>query len=427
MSIEMQEERQNMEQEEAPAVCADCGAEIAEDDVIDVGGDDYCPDCAGTCEECGNSFINDDLHYTGNEMVCDDCGFRCDDCGEWELESNRGGDSHMALCQSCAEHYYCCNDCDSLYHEENGGYCEECDRSLCDSCLSAHDHEEEEEESRDLIHDYSYKPRPNFYGTGGPYLGVELEIEANGSSSRDTIADELSENEKIYLKHDGSLGTYGVEIVSHPATLAYHLENLGWKSIFKTCTNVGATSHDPGTCGLHVHINKTFFEPDYELNCLKIIYFFDRHWDHLVKFSRRNGSLSYCQKPDNTETNEHAAVREHEGKGRYYAVNLCPTNTIEIRLWRGTLRLDTFLATLQFTELLARWIKNVSVQELQRSSWAECLRGILTVKYAELVEYLNKRGLINATLNSQLSLLEDNAEVPPLDMNLEPITEGEEI
>ena len=74
------------------------------------------------------------------------------------------------------------------------------------------------------------------------------------------------------------------------------------------------------------------------------------------------------------------------GLGRYTAVNLTNTFTVELRIFRGTLRYKTFMATLQFVDLLCEMAIN------QTMTWKEFAETVSADK-AELKEYLKIRGL----------------------------------
>jgi hypothetical protein len=58
---------------------------------------------------------------------------------------------------------------------------------------------------------------------------------------------------------------------------------------------------------------------------------------------------------------------------RYYAVNLTNDNTLEIRLWRGTLNKQTFEATLKFTQRLAEICKYTRAVELAKMTFEDLL------------------------------------------------------
>ena len=77
---------------------------------------------------------------------------------------------------------------------------------------------------------------------------------------------------------------------------------------------------------------------------------------YIVPFSRRNIETMerWAAKPSlscmETETENEIMdkVKWYKSDGRYKAINLQNDNTIEFRLFRGTLKLNTFIASLQF-------------------------------------------------------------------------------
>ena len=78
--------------------------------------------------------------------------------------------------------------------------------------------------------------------------------------------------------------------------------------------------------------------------------------------------------------------------GRYVAVNLENYNTIEFRLFRGTLRYKTFLATLQLVDEICYCAINMTDKEMEDLSWSDFVSRILPKKY-ELIEYLKSKRL----------------------------------
>ena len=85
--------------------------------------------------------------------------------------------------------------------------------------------------------------------------------------------------------------------------------------------------------------------------------------------------------------------------GRYYAVNLCNHNTIEFRLFRGTLKLNTLLATLQMVDRICSLAINHDDEDLQTLSWSEFVSHI---EAPELIQYLKERRLyINEEINDE--------------------------
>ena len=337
-------------------------------------------------------------------MVCKYCRehgsyHQCEDCGDWFLnEDMRGDDNDIWVCDYCYdESWYTCNNCECLVHADDVHEINDC--YYCETCA------EEIEDENETIHDYSYKPDPDFYHTqedfthGTPlYMGVELEVDKGEDPQK--LAEELQGNvSEIYCKHDGSLED-GVEIVSHPCTLAYHTDELDWEWIRKKCCEYGFTSHDAGTCGLHVHVNRDFFgnnQNEIDLNIAKVVLLVNRFWEsHMIPFSRRTEEqLNHwaskneitLEDDDNDATLANKA-RDLRNKGRYYAVNLRNANTIEFRLFRGTLKASTFNATLQFVDTLCRFAKELNINDINKTTWEDIFRD---VDYPDLIDYLTKR------------------------------------
>lgn len=93
----------------------------------------------------------------------------------------------------------------------------------------------------------------------------------------------------IYIKCDGSLDD-GMEIVTHPMSLDYHLEKFCWDALTARAIKLGYRSHQTSTCGLHVHVSRDGLGETYEeqeATISRILYFTEAHWNELLKFSRR--------------------------------------------------------------------------------------------------------------------------------------------
>ena len=260
------------------------------------------------------------------------------------------------------------------------------------------------------IRNYSYKPEPIFYGNGKRFLGVELEIDRGGKDPDNAqelldIVNHGSEKH-IYIKSDSSLDE-GLELVTHPMTLDYHLNEFNWESILKTAVSMGYRSHQTSTCGLHVHVSRDAFgdnEDEQEEVISRILYFVEHHWLELVKFSRRTeSSLNRWAARFGYEPTPSAIMNKAKSYyGRYYAVNLCNRNTIEFRLFRGTLKLNTLLATLQLVDKICSTAMNLDDDELQALSWSEFVSHIT---HPELIQYLKERQLyINEEINNEEEL-----------------------
>ena len=84
-----------------------------------------------------------------------------------------------------------------------------------------------------------------------------------------------------------------------------------------------------------------------------------------------------------------------------YPVNLCNYSTIEFRLFRGTLKYNTFIATLQFVDMICDVAISMSQSELEELSWSEFVKRI---EHTELIQYLKERRLY---INDEVIVEED--------------------
>ena len=358
-------------------VCAICGTEISLEEATTFHDQTLCPSCLQAhtviCQYCNQRVWDEDIHYDEGQAICPDCF-----------------DQHFLTCVGCGR----------VIHENEARYLDdEEDYPYCHSCY-------EDREGQEAIHDYSYKPEPIFYGQGPRYFGVELEIDGAGESRSNARAllDIFNQDHRLaYIKHDGSL-TDGLEIVTHPLSLDYHLKQAPWQEVMARAVQQGYTSHQAGTCGLHIHISRTAFgreERKQDQAIARILYFFEKHWEELLKFSRRTQAQlnrwasRYGYKEQPREILDHAKKGCHAG--RYTCVNLTNDETIEFRIFRGTLKYNTLIATLQLLDKICDVAIFLSDEELKAMSWTTFVSGC---QAPELVQYLKERRLyVNEPVN----------------------------
>ena len=256
------------------------------------------------------------------------------------------------------------------------------------------------------IRSYSYKPAPRFMGGSAEtalMYGIELELDNfTGDVDAEDYAKWVHGNfeNRLYCKRDGSLDD-GVEVVSHPATLAYHMRRMGWSDVLGVASDVGAQSHDCETCGLHVHVGRAALgntAEARELCIAKLLILTERFYDdELLKFSRRGhyemhrwakkttAGVVSSDKRDAVLVKAKHANANHD---RYTALNLTNHATIEFRIFRGTLNPQTFAATLQLVDCMVRWCKQHTLQEVIGCTFADIVK---TCKYPELAAYCIRR------------------------------------
>ena len=260
-----------------------------------------------TCCACGEAHPLEDRTEVDGHEFCRPCleeeTVICRECGRRILREDNAGDEDTPLCHSCYDRYYTnCTRCGAVLELERAYYLDgdpDEVEPMCHGCYTLRTDPGE-------IHSYYYKPDPIFYGEGGRYFGVELEIDGAGERSdrageRSDRAGERSDRawqlvnaansnglEHIYIKHDGSLED-GMEIVTHPMTLGYHLTEMPWGAVVAAAICMGYTSHKACTCGLHVHVNRSAFGPSEEAQeavIARILFFVENHWKGLAALAR---------------------------------------------------------------------------------------------------------------------------------------------
>lgn len=354
-------------------ICSGCGAEHPMENCTLFDGQELCPSCL---EE--------------KTTLCDHCGDRI-----WRDEAE--GNDSITLCHYCYENeYVTCTECGVLLPNRDAYYLEDDeDNPYCCHCYTEHPRHK-------AIHEYYYKPEPVFYGEGPRYFGIELEIDEGGelSANAEKLLKLANENhELLYAKHDGSLDD-GFELVSEPCSMTYHHAEVPWLPVLQKAASLGYTSHKAGTCGLHIHVSRAAFgetEEQQDLSIARILYFVEKHWEELLKFSRRTEAqlnrwaARYGYKDQPKEILDH--VKKGYGGGRYTCVNLTNTDTIEFRMFRGTLKYNTFLATLQLVNRICDVALSYSDAEVKALSWTSFVSGIDGSRYPELITYLKERRL----------------------------------
>lgn len=278
-----------------------------------------------------------------------------------------------------------------------------------------------------MIHNYSYKPAPEIgYKNDRESrehltFGVELECEPRndgGNVRMDAyeLSDRLDEipGGRTYCKSDGSLSN-GVEIVTHPGTLAHHMYVMHWRQIQRTCEKAGFRSHDAANSGLHVHVGRAQLgSTDAERDDVtrKVQVLFALYTAELTRFSRRRRSCleqwapidrlgvtpddirrvsSGAQLASWASARVPAYLSNHND--RYTAVNVTNSATVEIRIFRGTLKRDTLIAAIQLVSNVFEYAMAHDWADIPASTWAD----VAAYKpYKELVNYMIARGLLDA-------------------------------
>lgn len=335
------------------------------------------------CDDCGEIVDVDDTHTTADDrIICDDCYSddysTCDECGQIFHTDETSDISDQCVCDDCRENYYSeCPQCGELFRTEDGCYDEDSEETYCsETCLN-------EATGGRYFHEYGYKPRPVFHKCEDEaevpgYYGVELELELDGADRPSTAKDiVLTGDDFVYCKHDGSLSD-GIEIVSHPGSYAFHMTDM-WKKVIDTAVDAGMQAET--TCGLHIHASRTLFgttQLGQELTIAKVLYCFERLWDKIVIFSRRE-SVSYIEdwasksatgiKGNDDASTVRNKLRKNGPQSRYSAVNLCNSNTVEFRIFASTTDVSELQGSIGFVHTLIMYCNTHTIKQCQLLTW----------------------------------------------------------
>lgn len=397
------------------ATCDDCGGVTPTGDCCTThDGRNICPDCADDyayCDDCGELYPLDYLERVnpgayGERYICPGCldaYTRCDCCGGYySRERIWAEDDYRAICDDCCYDYYVCNDCGAIVDADDA-YTGDDGETYCNECIDDH---------RGARHDYSYKPYPDPHRLDTEdrtALLYGVELETDHGDDPDGLARKLDRlGLPIYCKHDGSLDD-GVEIVTHPATLAYHMARMRWDVITAYALRDNAESHNAGTCGLHVHVGRaqlrTATRDSGDVADALTVLCCALHAP-LTVLSRRSEStmqrwsawnmtvydLLPCDDDDAVRSALLTRLMHSDGRGRYQAVNRQNCDTVELRIFRGTLKLTTIYATLQLVDTLVKYAQTHDMLACMRTTWAD-FTATIPANYVYIRNYIRDRGL----------------------------------
>jgi hypothetical protein len=219
-----------------------------------------------------------------------------------------------------------------------------------------------------------------------------------------------------YLKHDGSLNS-GFEIVTHPMSHDFFKHEAGdffaVLEALRTQSGIRVKSWDTRTCGLHIHISRTGFNGGAHMHrFLNLVYsnpeFYStlagRTSDQWAKFTdiyqreyARNAEGERIYHDDGTgyeittkRTFMHKLDR-NRNSDRYSAVNTNNRETLEMRIFRGTVNGDTIKAQLDLAHASVEYTRTLTVQDIQQGALSADLFMWYIFQHEELYPELSAR------------------------------------
>jgi len=269
---------------------------------------------------------------------------RCIACDNRFDPSNAYGEALEFCSEYCATNFFRCQGCRSIFSHR--------DRSVrsgntCRWCLRER---------------FTYTPIGD-----PPHVGVEVEVESNGEEFDMAYSETLKALPLNFatLKEDGSLSEYGFEIVSRPASYVEHV--AAWRPFFAAFRSGKfgrLQAWSTGTCGLHVHICRNGGQPN-PFNSPSDIWQLSQHAQALlvcfVNLPRHRDFIQCMAGRDansyTTFQKKRMATAAQRTGFKYEAVNLEHANTLEFRIFKGTLKEQSFFKAIEFVLALSEFCR----------------------------------------------------------------------
>lgn len=247
---------------------------------------------------------------------------------------------------------------------------------------------------------------PNLYG---------VELEASTNKSIQEIIDAQAE---VFLlgKHDGTISGSKrtmVELVTRPQDLRTH--RRAWAKFMgnfydrETATYPDWDVTRNTNNGMHVHIDRAAFADDAHQK--RFAYFFAHPLtrDFVIAISERDAATMsrWAQFPswssNSTDRVIYDRALEHfDGMGKYSAVNLQKSATIEIRIFKGLFSYATIMKNLEFCDAALEFTRSLGVAQLTVEGFNNWINALPTRRYKSLRLFISKMDVE--------SMIEDNKQ-----------------
>ena len=410
---------------------------------------------AAHCEEVfmDNYDYNSGLHhriFEGMQTACNNKGLSlrneilyCDHIGEPDGRARSGGRMRY-FCQHCMEDdnvIVYANDDDEYICRGDAYYDDYNDQWLVHEPDSDDDYDRDSDDnsgSTDELMSYSTNVLDHLMFdtsfTSAPFgnflLGVEFELvtRARTSDAVDDVRRQLGE-EYCICKSDGSLPDGGLEIVTAPRALDEHIERFG-----KWQVSSDYSAWKNGRCGMHVHIDSRAFT---SLTLGKFIMLIntEANAEFIRKIAGRHPLMdaqarSYCRTESQSELTNPSKALKGKNTDRYTMVNIAnlkraeakrlgvPSydsgryNTVELRIYRASLKKERLLAQLEFTHAAVMFCRVASMRDLNGVSFLKWLK-TTDNRYPHLADWYGVRRRPTAK-NAEPTEVKCEDVVPPL-------------
>lgn len=276
--------------------------------------------------------------------------------------------------------------------------------------------------SKTYIHQFNYVPKYIKHFMPGEsedttlLLGAEIEVGGNNNISSDNDKNstvkkciqimngsDSDEENLIYSTHDS---TVQIEFDTMPCSLEFHKNKMNYREMFEYLDKEGYKGHDCKTAGLHIHANRNYLGKSrisQELVISKILYILEKFNDEICVIARRDNEYSEfvgSKKEENSLVELYGKYKDH---GKCAALNLQHKDTIEFRMFKSTLKYETFILTLEFVKDIIDYAKSASIEEIELIKWADLMKLFSPALRNYYTERYNKQ--YKKTMNEDETLL----------------------
>lgn len=381
--------------------CDSCGFTKFKEDVLEVEERELCKKCyvlnTSECAKCHQRCITTHSHtvFTGFDL-------------ETFEYNNKQHICHGCFCNS---DYICCTSC-GVVCSLDLGHIDDDGRQQCIACY----------ENEKLIHKYNYLPRFKKYKLpheqdvpSTTFIGIETEIEdiqRRPNKYQTMTAKKITQDMPfIYCMHDGSISC-GFEIATMPLSWNFIRQNEDKFLPLFNLTKEGWRSFETSTCGMHIHLSKNSFS---SLGLFKFLKFFYDNPQFIILVSQRD-NIHSLNRWANLRTRQRLidkAKTKYQTESKYTAINLLHENSVEVRVFRGTLNPRTFFKNIEFCKAVMDFTRNSSVKHVTMLNFLDFVNKEKE-SFPRLYSFLNNSGIL--TKNSIQEWFTDRRtciEIPP--------------
>ena len=106
----------------------------------------------------------------------------------------------------------------------------------------------------------------------------------------------------------------------------------------------------------------------------KILYIIEKFNDNICVIGRRHTNYSQFVGDRCKADTAINLFTKYDNTGKKAALNLQHKDTIEFRMFKSTLKYETFLLTLEFVKDIIDFAKSVNIEEIEKITWNDLMR-----------------------------------------------------